>query len=362
MTPVVPGIPFKARIRASVLSGAARMLHGLGLDELVGRRYGGSGVVLTFHEFVRDTAPTLGQGCRIADFEAILTALQRKGRDFVTLDEARRRLEAQDRRPFVALTFDDGYRSNAGLALPVMERFGAPATIFVPTGMLTRSINAWWLGLRELALRHDRITIEPMGQIIVSRTPVEKVAALEHMTAWVWADFARAALLPDVFAAHGLDMQGLVDRLAMGPDEVKAMDRHPLIAIEAHTTTHRALALLPEAEVEADIAANKSYLEALLDREVRWFAYPYGAPSVSGMREAELLRRLGFHGAVTTEPGCLFRQHAEARWLWPRQNGEFARHAVPQALSGTHGVFRALRSGWGQPAVHADLSPGSSPS
>ncbi len=360
MTPVVPGIPLRARIRTSVLSGTARLLHGLGLDAAVGRRYGGSGVVLMFHEFVLDSAQTLGQGCRIDDFEAILAGLQRQGRAFVTLDEAQRRLEAGDTRPFAALTFDDGYRSNMELALPVMERHGAPATIFVPTDMLNRSINAWWLGLRELALHHDRLAIEPMGQIIESRTRAEKAAALEHMTAWVWADFARAALLPDVFAAHGLNMPGLVERLAMTPDEVKAIDRHPLVEIGAHTTTHRALALLSEPDAEADIAANKTHLEALLSREVRWFAYPYGAPSISGTREAEILRRLGFHGAVTTEPGCLFPQHAQARWLWPRQNGEFAAHAVPQALSGAHGVFRALRSGWGEPAVNTRPTSGPS--
>jgi len=39
-------------------------------------------------------------------------------------------------RPRVAITFDDGYRCLLEHALPVLEKCGFPATLFVPTGMI----------------------------------------------------------------------------------------------------------------------------------------------------------------------------------------------------------------------------------
>lgn len=59
--------------------------------------------------------------------------LLRRGYRPATLSEALDR-GASGRR--FALTFDDGYRSNVRVALPVLERLGVPATVFVPTDLI----------------------------------------------------------------------------------------------------------------------------------------------------------------------------------------------------------------------------------
>ena len=57
------------------------------------------------------------------------------------------RLKSPSGRPFAAFTFDDGFADSLTHALPVMERFGAPMTVYVATGMIEHSMDAWWLGL-----------------------------------------------------------------------------------------------------------------------------------------------------------------------------------------------------------------------
>jgi peptidoglycan/xylan/chitin deacetylase (PgdA/CDA1 family) len=58
----------------------------------------------------------------------------------------------------VLLTFDDGYLNNAQFALPILQEFGAKATIFLPTRYIGQT-NAWdageapimtWQQLRDL--------------------------------------------------------------------------------------------------------------------------------------------------------------------------------------------------------------------
>ncbi len=54
--------------------------------------------------------------------------------DFVSLEEAQRRLaEGRNRRPAVAITFDDGYGENCETAIPLLLRRGVPFTYFVST-------------------------------------------------------------------------------------------------------------------------------------------------------------------------------------------------------------------------------------
>ena len=55
----------------------------------------------------------------------------RSSYDVYPIDEALARLSAgEGRRPMAAITFDDGYRSNATLALPVLQALGQGPHIF----------------------------------------------------------------------------------------------------------------------------------------------------------------------------------------------------------------------------------------
>ena len=44
-----------------------------------------------------------------------------------------------ERKPLVALTFDDGYANFHSQVLPILKRYGVPATLFVVTGLIGRS-------------------------------------------------------------------------------------------------------------------------------------------------------------------------------------------------------------------------------
>src|SRR5262249_18528617 len=59
-----------------------------------------------------------------------------------------------------AVTFDDGYRDNHALALPVLQALGVPATVYITTGFPDRTCVLWWYVLEDAlnaaaALRFD---------------------------------------------------------------------------------------------------------------------------------------------------------------------------------------------------------------
>lgn len=71
-------------------------------------------------------------------------------------------LRSSARRSLVAITFDDGYRDNLTVALPLLEKFQLPMTLFVAAGFLGREGYLSKAELREIAA-HPLVTIGAHG-------------------------------------------------------------------------------------------------------------------------------------------------------------------------------------------------------
>lgn len=122
----------------------------------------------------------------------------------------------QSGRHAVAITFDDGYECVLRNAVPILERHGFSATMFVPSAYVG-GCNTW---------------DEPSG-------------------------------LP----VHIMNVDELLEAEARG------------LAIESHGHQHVRLDLLDEEEAELNIRTSTSVLGSLLGRKVRYLAYPYGQSS-----------------------------------------------------------------------------------
>ena len=92
-----------------------------------------------------------------ARFEQQLDWLSRRRRQVVPLIET-----LSNKRSLVALTFDDGYQDNLTTALPLLEKYSMPATIFVVAGFINRDGYLSEAELRELA-KHPLVTIGSHG-------------------------------------------------------------------------------------------------------------------------------------------------------------------------------------------------------
>ncbi|MBR1155812.1 polysaccharide deacetylase family protein [Bradyrhizobium sp. JYMT SZCCT0428] len=283
--------------------------HGVswaGLMPAVRSLFAGRAAIISFHEIQREFRCELATGTSVSLFEHSLRWLRREGWEIVSLEECLDRVSRDDRsRRYAVLTFDDAYRDNVSVALPILERHNAPFMMYVPTGAPTRTLESWWLGLRELIRSRDDVTVDAMETRFHCPDVQAKVSALARATQWVHEDYHRAAMLAPTFRKAGISLSALNDAYFLDEREIQALSHHPLASIGGHTTSHPALKNLDSASARAEMADNRNYLQNLTQRPVRHFAYPYGNPKASGPREEQLCSAVGFLTGVTTRPGPL---------------------------------------------------------
>lgn len=246
------------------------------------------------------------------------------------LAEAVERL-AQGRLPARAacVTFDDGYADNHDVALPILQRFGVPATFFIASGYLEG--RCMWNDTVIHAVRHAP---GPTLDLASLGLGAHRVGSIEERRATVHAllkaikylsSDQRAGIAEGVAAAA---QARPASELMMTHAQVRSVHSAGM-EIGGHTVSHPILARLSLTEAEREMADGKAQLESIIGGPVRLFAYPNGKPTEDfGPEHVALARKLGFRAAVTTAWGGA-RRSSDPFQLprftpWDRQPGRFA--------------------------------------
>jgi peptidoglycan/xylan/chitin deacetylase (PgdA/CDA1 family) len=200
----------------------------------------------------------------------------------------------------VLITFDDAYTDFSDHALPVLQRYNLPATLFVPTafpGSPQRPF--WWDQLYravEQAYNLD-VIMTPLGNLSVS-TPAQRrntfsllrdhVKSLPHSAALEWVDNFCAEL--EVPRLHGsvLSWDALREMSAAG------------ITLGPHTRNHPMLDRIREDEVRAEAVGSWQDLRREIGETLPIFAYPSGGYT---RRVLNILKQEGFELGFTTQRG-----------------------------------------------------------
>lgn len=316
----------------------------LGADRWLADRARGVGMILMLHHVrpwePRGFAPNRLLEVTPAFLEAALRLARDEGFEPVSLDEAAERLAdgGQAAKPFLAVTFDDGYRDNAEFALPILKRHHVPWTMFVTTGFATRTASLWWLELEEAIRGLDRVDIDAGDDHLRLATDTDSAKAAAYRAIY-WRlrkgteDRLRAAVA-DLAEDAGVDGRALVQELCLDWDGIRAISREPGVTIGAHTLTHPMLAKQNEVFARHEVIESKTIIERVIGRPVRHFAYPVGDPGSAGAREFGLAAEAGFATAVTTRPGHVFADHADHLLALPRVslNGLYQTNDALKAL------------------------------
>lgn len=271
--------------------------------------------VLNYHRIgeARDSLFDHGLwSARVDDFDWQVRWLK-KSFDVVT-PAAFHDLATSSRYRYAAITFDDGYRDNYDLALPVLRAHNVPATFFITTGFLDRSALPWWEVVAHMVRTSSRrssvhlpewmsspIALEPQHP---QRTIRDLLRVYKSLPGTAARKFLAA--LPEQLGVSPPTAE-LFDSLWMSwrmVREMKAQDMY----IGGHTHTHPVLSRLSADEQEYEITTCARRLREEVNIPMEAFSYPVGAADMFNETTKRLLADTGckyafsYYGGIGVVP------------------------------------------------------------
>jgi peptidoglycan/xylan/chitin deacetylase (PgdA/CDA1 family) len=291
------------------------------LARIVGSR-SGRGAVLLYHRVAGDSDDPWKLAVSPERFEAHMELLRDEFHPLPLSELVAAARRRQIPPGAVAVTFDDGYVDNLDAALPVLERTGVPATVFVATEYVASSRPFWWDELHSLILGGYELPDElviPVGaseRRIGLNTAEERELAHEELR-----DILRAGppqrverVLAQLRASAGLDAAAPTGTTRpLTREELARLARSELVEIGAHSRSHPAFSQVPLDALEQEVEGSRADLAEWLGEVPMIFSYPFG---VHGPAARRVVRRAGFDAAVSTHPSPI---------TWLRDPAEFGR-------------------------------------
>jgi len=242
-----------------------------------------------------------------------------------------------ERRPRVAVTFDDGWKDNFETAFPMARKCGLLFTVFICPELIagnghfwTEVVSALWGAARRAGKLH---LVRALARCHLNGSPDALIEYLKQA-----GERDREAFIADVRAAlvqyNATPQTSDMGKLLNWTD-VKTMSEAG-VQFGSHTSTHQILTQIPQAEAVQELTQSKRAIEAQL-KSCRWLAYPNGDWSE---QVRQLASQSGYERAFANSPG-VWKQNTNPFSI-PRVNiwegklvgssGRFSRIAVEYAV------------------------------
>lgn len=244
----------------------------------------------------------------------------------------------------VVLTFDDGYVDNYEYALPILEKYHVPATVFVSTGYVNSGREYWWdeigrvltrdvdypkqFELKDSLYHYTWDTGDPEARMEMARSL--------HWLLKMDPDVERANLwLEQIRSWAGIRAEARRENLPVDSQKLQELSRSEYITIGAHTVNHRSLGVQTKEGQQYEIGASICFLEKELKRKIRTFSYPFGSAVHFNKDTLEICRQKGIVKAATTIKG-----------LWKETTNPYTVPRVEVSDEGREGFGRFMAECW----------------
>ena len=262
--------------------------------------------ILTYHR-VNDEQDSLFPATPIRVFEEQMVHVA-KHYHVCALEEAVERFEKKDLPPnALAMTFDDGYRDNYLHAFPVVRNLSLPMTIFLATDAIGTGRTLWhdrvFSAFRETKAPDLTGFDSSVEQVRLGSLP-QRILAMEKVLAILRQldEAERNQRISLLCRCLAVEERRVDHNLMLSWDDVRLMSRDH-VSFGSHTASHPILARVSAEETEAQLVRSCEAIRQHLGQQPMTFAYPNGTKADFNNVTKQILKRLGFTCAVTTEFG-----------------------------------------------------------
>jgi peptidoglycan/xylan/chitin deacetylase (PgdA/CDA1 family) len=295
---------------------------------------------------------------RAETFERRMQILKRRRIPVVPLEAAVRLFQSgQIARCETVITLDDGWSSSLSIALPILQKYDFPASLYLSTEHFSDRAEVFNVILsyvvhrsKSTALRLDDVHPSINGSYELGPHRQQTISALIAAAERGVSFSERFSLLAPIADALGIDLADVLK-----DKRFRLLDRSELqeafrrgLDVQLHTHRHK----LPDASFDSmaeAIEQNRATIRSIIGTEPRHFCYPSGKYSGD---QPQWLTRLGIASATTCDPG-LNGPNDSVMLLKRYLDGENSSDiAFDAEICGVRDLARSFRARFGRQRQH----------
>lgn len=204
----------------------------------------------------------------------------------------------------LVITFDDGYADNYNIAYPILSSLNIPATFFIASGYLNGGIM--W---NDIIIESINSTSQEYLSLIDTNlgeysfnSPSQKYEVISTLISKIkyMAPEKRSNIAYSI--AEKLNYTP-PKNLMMSDNQIHEMSANGM-TIGGHTMTHPILTEVSDKTAYKEISDGKLYLENVINKPVKCFAFPNGKPEKDyKYSHVKMVQDIGFDASVSTSYG-----------------------------------------------------------
>ena len=209
-----------------------------------------------------------------------------KNFDVVSLNEAFeiKKNKSSLKRPTITISFDDGYKNNLDIALPILEKYNVKATFFISGVCVENDKNTlMWADIVDFAkyfsvdneFSIDGVRFNNFIEVSTNKSIYDYIKALPKLNR-------------DVFLSKLIDKFDIDSRKhelnseiweMMDSDEIIKASKSSVIDIQSHGYLHYNLGMIDYEDAIMDIKKSKLALDGIIKEPVSMICFPDGSYS-----------------------------------------------------------------------------------
>lgn len=200
----------------------------------------------------------------------------------------------------VLITFDDAYRDFKDVALPILKKYGFPATLFVPTAYPGNPhLTFWWDRIKAALMTTAQLQVDAFGTLYPLHTSEERYRCYLQVLAKIERTPHEEAMEIVDALCNSLREYTAAKNEVLSWDELRNLAAEG-ISIAPHTRTHPIMTKISPERVREEVRGSRKDVEQHIGNAPPVFAFPSGKTDGTVV---DILRQEGFQMAFTTLDG-----------------------------------------------------------
>ncbi|MGQ7945236.1 polysaccharide deacetylase family protein [Flavobacterium sp. WC2509] len=192
----------------------------------------------------------------------------------------------------VVITFDDGYADNIINALPLLEKYQIPATIFITTLNINTKNEFWWdrLVFDYSNCQESFYLPDQSDKISKSNSSYKYITGYVHKM----RNEDKEKWFLEFEKINKISFYPREEYRSLADSELKLLSEHPLITLGIHTHNHYSLGALSYDVQKQEISFSIEKLKEFTTKIIKYLALPNGSYNTYTLKITEELNLEGF--------------------------------------------------------------------